>query len=206
MDGGQSADLAGGDRAERFRPTSGRFTGLVLVLGGLLMAGLAVADPSEVVPEVGAGGFLAAAIGWAAILRPRVSVLEGDLVLRNMLETVSIPLAAVEELAVRQVLVVRAGERRFTSPALGRQRRSLVTGQAAAGAPSGGPAHVPGTYPEFVEERIRTRLADARAAAGVRPGSAEQVALAGQVRRTTAWPEVVWVAAGVLVLVIAIVT
>jgi len=204
VDGGQSAKAAG-DRVERFRPTSGRFTGLVLVVGGLLVAVLAVADPAQVIAEVGAAGFFVAVLGWAATLRPRVSVVEDDLELRNMLETVTIPLAAVEELAVRQVLAVRAGEKRFTSPALGRGRKSLVKGQSAPEFSSGGPSHVPGTYPEFVEERIRKRVADARAAAGIRPGSAEQMALADGVRRVTAWPELVLLAISAAALAIVLV-
>jgi len=188
---------------ERFRPTSGRFTGAVLVVAGLAVGALSLIEPSTVIPEVGAGGLVAAVLGWTAMLRPRVSVVEDDLELRNMLETVNIPLAAVEEMAVRQVLAVQAGEKRFTSPALGRKRKSLVRGQTVDEAPSGGSAHVPGTYPEFVEERIRKRVAEARARVGVRPGSAEQLALAVGVRRAPAWPEIVALAASAVVLVVA---
>ncbi len=190
---------------ERFRPTSGRFTGAVLVVAGLAFGALSLIEPSQVIPEVGAGGFFAAVLGWTAMLRPRVSVVHDDLELRNMLETVSIPLAAVEEMAVRQVLAVRAGEKRFTSPALGRGRKSLVKGQTVDEAPSDGPSHVPSTYPEFVEDRIRKRIMGARAHAGVRPGSDEQVALASGVRRAPAWPEIVALVVSAVGLVTAVV-
>ncbi|MEO5852022.1 MAG: hypothetical protein ABIQ15_05875 [Nocardioides sp.] len=195
----------GGDRVEKFQPTSGRITGVVLVVGGIALAALALLQPSEVIPEVGAGGALAAVLGWAASLRPGVSVVEDDLQLRNMLETVTIPLVAVEELAVRQVLAVRAGRKRYTSPALGRGRRSLATRGTAADTPTDGQRHVSVTYPEYVEQQIRKRVADACAAAGVRPGSAEQLALAAGVRREPAWPEIVAIVVSVLALTAVIV-
>jgi hypothetical protein len=192
---------------ERFRPTSGRFTGIVLEVGALAVAALSVVDRDAVIPEVGVTALFLAVIGWAVVLRPRVSLVGDDLELRGMVGTVAIPLAAVEELAVRQMLAVRAGDKRFTSPALGRSRRSLVKQKLPADAPEdGGAQHVPQSYPEYVEERIRQRVDDAVARAGVRRGSDEQVALASGVRRTHAWPEIIALAgtAVATVLVIAL--
>jgi hypothetical protein len=192
-------------RVERFRPTSGRFTGIVLEIGALAVAALSVVDSDAVIPEVGVTALLIAVVGWAVALRPRVSLVGDDLELRGMVGTVAIPLAAVEELAVRQVLAVRAGDERFTSPALGRSRRSLVKARLPSDAPEDGVPHAPEqSYPEYVEERIRRRVDEAVARAGVRRGSDEQVALASGVRRTAAWPEIIALAGTALATVLVI--
>lgn len=205
MDSEQSAG-AGSGGVERFRPTSGRFTGGVLILAGAPLFVLSLVDPDQVVLEVGVGGLLAALLGWAAALRPRVSLVGEHLELRNMLETVTIPLGAVEELAVRQVLAVRAGEKRFTSPAVGRRRKALLKGGASVQTESAKTKpDVAPSYAEFVEERIRQRISDVRARSGVRLGSDEQAALADGVRRTPAWPEIAALGVTLLALVVVIV-
>lgn len=114
---------------ERFHATSGH------VMGGL---GLILAASAVVVGFVDLNQsyglslvFGAVAFGvlvWAALLRPRVWATREDLVMRNMLHTAWIPLAAIETVAVRQVLAVTAGERRFVSPAIGRTLRQTVKG------------------------------------------------------------------------------
>ena len=207
MDSEQSP-AAGIDGVERFRPTSGRLTGAVLIVAGSVVAVLALIDPSEVAPVVGVTGVLAALLGWAAALRPRVSLVGDDLELRNMLDTVTIPVAAIEELAVRQVLAVRVGEKRFTSPAVGRRRKSLLKGGASVQSDTEAVTAKPDTeqsYAEFVEERIRQRMDDVRARTGVRRGSDEQQALAAGVRRAPAWPEIIGLGATLAALVVVIV-
>jgi hypothetical protein len=177
---------------------------MVLSLG---VVGIGLFDrDAGIADSVIAACALLALLLWAAMLRPRVSIVGDDLELRNMLETVRIPLAAVEELAVRQLLAVRAGDRRYVSPALGKSRRALRRpvggGAARAGRTPTSPDRVLDVdYADFVENRIRQRMEDARAARGIRPGSQEQVALASEVRRSPAWPEVV----GVVVLSVAVV-
>ena len=89
-----------------------------------------------------AGAVLAAVLAWASMLRPALWVAGEHLVMRNMLETVHVPLAAIEQLAVRQVLAVRAGDKRYVSTVVGRPWRKAVRtrrpGSAPAeGAPSG---------------------------------------------------------------------
>ncbi len=225
------------DRDEDFRPTSGRVVGslglAVLVgLGGadLLRGPLGgvVALPGWAWPLL----VLLATLVWAAVLRPRVWVGQGDLVLRTMLETVRVPLAAVESLAVRQVLVVAAGGRRYACPALGQTRRTLVRAQrpgSAGGAGGGGGigalfgvrswgsgdpapddqvaarAHERALgvdYPRYVESRLVDLTQRARLEARVRPGSAEQADLAAGVRRQPAWPEIALLAVSALALVV----
>ncbi len=198
------------EEPERFTPTSGRVMGVVGVLlaTGVVVVGLVdrqVGFSDWVVAGAAAGGVLS----WMALLRPRISLVGGDLELRNMTETVTIPLAAVEELAVRQLFAVRVGDKRFLSPALGKSRGQLTRGGrpgafgAAVGKMRSKPAdgNVSVDYPDFVEQRIRGRMDDARASLGVRLGSAEQVALASGVRREPAWAEILALGASLIAFV-----
>ena len=171
------------EEVEYFRPTSGRPTG---VAGILLAAGVAalaldggVTGPDA--PVLSGAAFLAALL-WTTTLRPRVGLSRDHLVLRNPVSEARIPLAAIEQLHLRQVLAVRAGDRRFVSPAVGRTRRSL---RSTAAADPGG------SYPDLVEDRIQRGMVDARTRAGVALRSDEQAALAEGVRRRWAWPEIV---------------
>ncbi len=185
---GQDAARGDDEVVERFRPTSGSLLGYF----GLLMAAGAVAvtvvGRDDGVPAtVGWVALLVATLVWAAMLRPRVWVTRSHLVLRNMLDTVSIPLAAVEQIVVRQVLAVRAGEKRYVSPAVGKSLRQTVW----SGRPPAGNRPAVPSYPDFVEERLHHFAEEARARAGIRLMSDEQLALAAGVRRDRAWPEIV---------------
>ncbi len=175
-------------RAEHFRPTSGRLTGALLVLAAFAVVVLVATDAGH--PAIVAGAVFAGMVGWTILLRPRVSVVGDDLVLRNPVATHLVPLAAIEQLAVRQVLVLRVGDRRLTSTALGRSRRSLLNQKKAADTE---PATTPASpsYGEFAEDRLHGYLDRARIEAGVRIASDEQLALADGVRTTYAWPEIV---------------
>lgn len=173
-----------GSAPEEFQAANGRVTGMLVIAVAAVAVALALFDgPGGLGLAVGASALFLAVLAWAATLRPRIRLTEEHLVLHNMLRDVHLPLVAVEEMAVRQVLAVRVGERRFTSPVLGRSVRQTARGRAPD--PEG-----PVTYVDFVEERIRVRVDDARSAAGVRRGSPEQRALA-DVRRETAWVPVV---------------
>jgi hypothetical protein len=181
---------------EYFKPTSGRLLGslgLVLVFG---LIGLLVADGlqgSEVVVVLGFACL--GVVIWVALLRPRVGLSGEELLLRNPVSDVLIPLVAIESVVLRQVLAVRVGERRYMSAALGRTLRTLRTTTGI----NPQPAH---NYCDFAEERIRQRMEDARALSGITLRSVEQLALAAGVRRSWAWPELVALvvtAGGVLV-------
>ncbi|MCW2794210.1 MAG: hypothetical protein JWO76_3308 [Nocardioides sp.] len=172
---------------ERFQPTSGRILGILgLVLAaGVIVIGLVDRDHGFPLPVV-AGALAGGVLVWASMLRPRVWATQEHLVLRNMLHTAWLPLAAIEQVVVRQVLAVRVGEKRYVSPAVGRSwRQSIKTGRPTT-APD-----LAQSYPDFVEDRISRLAEDARAKAGVRLLSDEQLALASGVRRAWAWPEVV---------------
>ena len=176
---------------ERFRPASGRGTGVVgLALAAvLLVVGVLNGYPLWLL----AGCVLTGLLMWAAFLRPAVRLDHDDLVLRTLLATTPVPLAAIEEVRVGHTLVVVAGERRFVSPAVGRPRQRLVRGSAIGGLggrPVGGLDHraaaraAESAYPDYVEQRIRDAVV-ASLAEEHRAG-----APAPTVRRTPAYPEI----------------
>ena len=173
------------DHVEYFKPTSGQIIGSVGIIFGLavivvtLFDGMHGSDPAVIL----ATSFLGILV-WAAMLRPRVGVSQEMLVMRNMVTEVRIPLAAIEEMALRQVLAVRVGDRRFESPAIGRSLRSIVKHGNA-------PPDPVANYPDFVEERIRARMEGARERSGIAMKSDDQVALGSDVRLAWAWPELV---------------
>jgi hypothetical protein len=174
-------------QVERFQPTSGRLTAvLVLLLAGVVVV-VGVADWGSIGAPVVAGAVLAAVLAWASMLRPALWATDDELVMRNMLETVHVPLAAVEQLAVRQVLAVRAGERRYVSTVVGRPWRKVVRSRRSGGTPADGAPVADLPYADFVEQRLHHLMEEARTTQGVLPLSDEQLALAAGVRREPAW-------------------
>ncbi|PKH43467.1 hypothetical protein SAMN05192575_10892 [Nocardioides alpinus] len=187
---------------ERFHPTSGRVTGwmTVVMAAAVVVAGLAYLDAGFPRWVIGAA-LLVGVAAWAAMLRPALWVTGEHLVMRNLAETVHIRLAAVEELAVRQVLAVRAADRRWVSTVIGRSWRKAIRTRPT----SGGATPQDGMpYADFVETRLHDLVDDARTAAGVRPGSTEQLALPDAVRREPAWVPLGLMAASAVVLLVTL--
>lgn len=192
---------------EQFHPTSGRVTGwlTVVLAGALVVAGLAYLDDGFP-PWVLAAGLLVGVLAWAAMLRPALWATREHLVMRNLAETVHIRLAAVEEMAVRQVLAVRAADRRFVSTVVGRTWRKTLQSRHRPGGTDSGAALAPTEgmhYADFVENRLHDLVEKARSSADVRPGSAEQLALPDPVRRRRDWLPITLIAASVLLLVVS---
>ena len=98
-----------------------------------------------------------------------------------MVDTVRVPLAAVEEVVVRQVLAVRVGDKRYTSPAVGRSRRSLGREGVQTGDDAVSRA-ADQAFGLFVQERIRERAKDERRRLGI----ADRLRRAGRPRRAGA--------------------
>ena len=188
---------------EKFRPTSGRITGVIglLLVAAIVLIG--VLDREQGFPPAVVWSALCVGVViWAAMLRPRLWVTTTDVVMRNMFSTVSVPLVAVEQIIVRQVVALRAGERRYVSPAVGKSwRQTLKTSKPGPPTRPGAPQ----SYPAFVEDRLHQLTEEARAKAGVALLSDEQLALADGVRRTWAWPELGAFAASALGLVVTLV-
>ena len=171
-------------QVEEFRPTSGRVMGVV----GLLVCAVVVVYGVFTEGFPAAWIWVALVVGvlvWSSFLRPGVAATSSHLVLRNMLSTVSVPLAAIEQVVVGQVLAVRVGEKRYVSPAIGKSWRQAIKGNRRKPTAT---SETP--YPVFVEERISRLASDARDQAGVALLSDEQLALASDVRRQWAWPEI----------------
>ena len=171
---------------EDFRPSSGRITG---VLGLAICVGIVVLGVVEFDEGFPPAAVWAALFGgvlfWSATLRPRVRVTESELRLRNMLTTISVPLAAIEQIVVRQVLSVRAGDQRYVSSAIGKSWRQALKSDRPR--EHGGGRAVPGLRRGAAPAARRGRAdqggdhADVGRAAGAGQG----------VRREWAWPEIV---------------
>lgn len=170
----------------RFRPTGGRVMGSLSVIAALVVVAIAASDPGVVPAPVVAGAILLGVLGWASMLWPRVSVTAEDLVLRTMVEYQRLPLAAIEDLAVRQVLAVRVGDKRYVSTAIGKSWRKAVGDKPDTPKDTDKPI-TEVAYVDYVEQEIRNRMEQARAEAGVGLLSDEQLALAAGVRREPAW-------------------
>jgi hypothetical protein len=174
------------DMVENFRPTSGRISG---VLGLAICVATVVLGVSEFdegfPPAVVWAALFAGVLFWAAMLRPRVWVSGSELRMRNMLDTITLPLASIEQIMVRQVLSVRAGDRRYVSSAVGKSWRQAM--KRDRGVEPGAEA----PYPVFVEERLTQLAENARSQQGIALMSDEQLELAKSVRREWAWPEIV---------------
>ncbi|GAA4713199.1 hypothetical protein GCM10023349_35520 [Nocardioides conyzicola] len=183
---------------ERFTPTSGRVSGIVgLITAGVVLV-VAVVDWDAGTPlGVAILSLLGALLVWSALLRPAVWVTSRDLVLRGMFSTTRVPLAAIDSVIVTQVLAVKVGEHRYVSPVIGYTVRQTMKAKVREGqsptSSSPGPA---ADHQAFVEARIAHMAQDTRDRLGIRKGSPEQQALAAQVRRTCAVPEL---AAGAVV-------
>ena len=198
---------------EKFARNGGQvvagFGALVVVA---MLVGWAV-DPGQVAFWVVPLALVIAMVIWTSTLRPRVLVQGSSLVLRNMLTTVRIPLAAIEEFAVRQVLAVRAGDQRYVCAGAGRTLRQAMKGSAMQRAREQvhglraeiAPVVEPGvTYADYIELRLRELIKEDRARRGLTATSPELDELAAQARREPAWPEIAGLAGSVAFFVLAV--
>ncbi|HEY0952867.1 hypothetical protein [Nocardioides sp.] len=180
---------------ERFHATNGRFSGYVGLGCAVLVLALAINSwHAEYAPAAAVAAVLGALLVWAALLRPAVWISGDDLVLRSMFHTDHVPLAAITQVAVGQVLAVVANGRRYTSPVIGYSVRQTVKARRARGDQPVPTAS--DTYQVFVQERIEHLAAERRELGG---GAADRAA-----RRTFAWPEIAAGAGLVVVLVVAV--
>lgn len=187
---------------ERFQPTSGRLSGWSAVALSATLVVAAVVYRDQGFPAwVGAAALLVGVLAWASMLRPALWATEEHLVMRNLGETVRIRLAAVEELAVRQVLAVRAGDRRLVSTVLGRTWRKTATSRRDPSAAEGTREGM--NYADWAEQRLRELVDAARERAGVTVGSEEQRAIPDAVRREPALVPLALIGAAAVLLVVS---
>ncbi len=117
----------GDEQVERFTVWSSRIVGVVGLVAVAMVVLLGVTGAGgDYHPAVYAGCGLIGVVIWVAILRPEVAIAGDRLVLRNPLNTVGIPLAAIEQIAVRRWLAVRVGDRTLTNAGISRSRRQGV--------------------------------------------------------------------------------
>jgi hypothetical protein len=177
---------------EKFPPTSGRIIGVLAVGLCLVVIVLALFDGEEGWgPAVMFGAAFAGILSYAALLRPRVRVENGTLVIRNMLDTNVLPLAAIDEVAVRQVMAVRVDEKRYVSPAIG---HSFMRTVRPAKQRDGNPEL---TYQDYVRDRILALADGARRRLGEEDPP--------PVRHEWAWPEIAGLAVTAIGCIVAIV-
>jgi hypothetical protein len=194
---------------ERFPPTSGRVSGILgLVTAGIVLVLAVSAWDTGTALGVAIVAVLGAVLVWVALLRPALWATGRDLVMRGMFHTDRVPLAAIDRVVVTQVLTVTVGERKLVSPAVGYSLRQMTKGRMRARAgieqphlesletadPQSAAPLESRVQQAFVESRIVHLARSARDRSGIRPGSPEQEALAHDVRRTWAWPELAAVA------------
>ncbi len=178
----------------------------------MLVVGLAFVGSGLAASPIGWGiaalGALVGVLAWTTMLRPAVLIERDQLVLRGMVDTVRIPLAAIEEVSVRQLLAVRTVNKGYTSPAVGRSTRQLLKDPRRATPLDEHAVDAAGrlaaSYGLFVEERIRACASRARDEQGIAMMSQEQVALADAVRRRLAVPEVVALGLAVVAVVLSL--
>jgi hypothetical protein len=179
----------GDEQVERFTVWSSRIVGVIGLVTVALIVLLGVTGAGgDYHPAVYAGCGLVGVAIWVAILRPEVAIAGDRLVLRNPLNTVGIPLAAIEQIAVRRWLAVRVGDRTLTNAGISRSRRQGVRDDQRQDVTGVEIAAL--SYGAIVERRIQRRAQDARDRQGIKIYSDEQLALAADVRRTWAWPEI----------------
>ncbi len=157
-----------------------------IVVGGAITA-LSVVGGFAPVPL--AVGVLLVLLAWVALLRPRVGITGSELVMRGLVSTLTLPLAAVESVTVRQVLAVWVAGKRYVSAAVGHSYRDIVRARRL---PSRGEAAPVKTvaYADHIADIVTDRARAAREEAGVRARSSEQADLARGVHRSWAWPEI----------------
>lgn len=145
---------------------------------------------------------LVALMFWTGLIRPAVAV-EGDrLVLRNPLTTDRVPLAAIEQVVVRQYLVVRVADRRLACSGIGRSRRRALRDDQLGDATGRELADL--SYGGIVEHRLQRLAEEARTREHVELYSDEQAALAADVRREPARIELGLLAVLVVATVVAL--
>lgn len=194
---------------EKFHPTNSRLFGILAVLVAAVIPILWVVDREADIPGwLVWASVLFGVLSFGSMLLPALWLTPERLVLRNMLETVSIPLVAVEQVAVRQVTAVLAGEKRYVSSAVGRSwRQALRSGRAGQADPTLLPPANPHdmAYADFVQQRIYERAGQERQRLGIANSSDEQLEAARGVERTPSWPMIGAVAVCVLGVLAALV-
>ncbi len=181
---------------ERFAPSgSSRVLGVLSLV--VLAAFVGWGIVSSVNPAVILAAVLLGALVWAYNVRPSLRISGETLVMSNPLQTITIPLIAIEYVRITYYVVARIGEQRYTCPAISRSRRKMAVG-GDGGSLSGE------VYPDLVESKITQRARELRTSRGVELFTPEHEAHVARVVRARAWPEITVLVGSALGLVAAI--
>lgn len=195
---GTRGDTTTGEPVERFRATTGHVTGIFGLLIAAATLGYVVLRVHSVTGlRLAFAMAVFATLVWVSQLRPRATAYPETLVLRNMFRDTFVPLRLIEEVAVRQMLYVWVGDRRYGCVGIGRSVRSLVGHKRPSARVLGfgkmvdeaekidipHPEHTAMPYATFVEIRIDDLAKFARKQPVTEP--------AATVRTRWAWPEIV---------------
>jgi len=112
---------------QKFKPTGGSIVGYasIVLLGAAVVVTL-VSEPNLLGVRVALGILLLMLLTWIALLRPRADATRDTLRLRNLISDHHVPLARIDGVAVRQMLLVWVGEDRYTCVGIGRSARQLM--------------------------------------------------------------------------------
>jgi hypothetical protein len=201
---------------ERFRATSGRVVGSVSLAAVVALLGyVAVGMQTPTGLRLATGLVLLGVLVWVTQLRPRATAYPDVIHLQNSLRDATVPLVVVDGVAVRRMLTVWVGDRRYVCIGIGTPLHKMV------GVKSRGPSSLLGwdrleayteeatpplpdqsatSYQDFVETRIAELAEDARRRAALRSGSPIP-----QPTRTWAWPEIVALAGTAVAFVLSLV-
>ncbi|TQL70114.1 hypothetical protein FB381_4041 [Nocardioides albertanoniae] len=164
---------------EWFRNSSSSVWGVLAI--GAAVAIIVVDAITGWHPVTTAGAVLFALVAYAAFIRTKVGVSNGDFVLHHLYSTVRFPMAALESVSVGRTLGAYAGGRTYVSGAVGRSIRDAVKGAKRDHNPLR-------NQTDFIEDRLNALAQDARDRRRIKRDSEEQFALAEDVRRTWDWP------------------
>jgi hypothetical protein len=112
---------------QKFKPTGGSIVGYAsIVLLGAAVVVTAVSEPNLIGVRVVLGLLLLILLTWIALLRPRADATRETLRLRNLLSDHHLPLAHIDAVVVRQMLLVWVGKDRYACVGIGRSARQLM--------------------------------------------------------------------------------
>lgn len=189
---------------ERFKPTNGLLVGWFgLAFAAAVVVYCTVAVHTLTGLRVALAAVVCGTGVWMIQLRPRATAYPHQLLLRNAVRDTAIPLAAIEEVSVRQTLRVYTADRRYDCIGIGASMRELL-GVRRRTPPSllgegrmlefsrkherASTAETGATYEAFVVNRIGELVEREKQAAPAAPTA--------RVRREWAWPELALLAAG----------
>jgi len=143
---------------ERFKPTSGLFTGYAGMALAVFAVGYCLVAVHTVIGlRVVVGAVLGGVVIWVTQLRPRVTAYPGELLLRGSLKDTWIPYLAIEDVSVTQMMNVFAAGKRYVCVGIGKGivsdvRQRAKQERAAAKDEKGG------RWREFSEKAERASL------------------------------------------------